>query len=173
MVDTSQSVDAVIQAVPFIDRDLLTPLRFDLVNQVHSYKTIAERYGLGDESGLVAWLQANPAFAQEVAKLRAMFSSDMSAQDRARLKAALASEELIPDIFKLVASPTTSAATKVDGFKQLNRMAGIDGIPAASKDGGGSGTQFNLTINLPTGVEKITTTVVDQPVIEPPQDDGE
>lgn len=167
-------VDALIGSTPILDEKLQNSLRFDLVSQIQSYENIGKRYGFGGEAGLMMFLQANPGFTKEVAKLRAMFSSDMSTQDRARLKALLASEELVTDIFALVSNPANSPAVRIDGFKQLNRMGGVDGLPAVAKDGG-TGTQFSLTINMPDGrSEKIITTVVDQAEIPaPPAEDGE
>lgn len=76
-------------------------------------------------------------------------------------------------IFGIATNPAHTAATRIDAFKQLNRMGGVDGLPPASKDANeGSGTQFSLTINMPDGrTEKIITTVADRPAIDPPSDD--
>jgi hypothetical protein len=168
-------VDQVIQQAgpPTLAPELRLPLRYDLVNKIHDYETIAERYGFGDKAGLIRFLQSEPEFSADVGRLRSLLGSDMSAQERCRLKAAIASEELVARIAGIVANPGTTAAAAIDGFKQLNRMAGVDGIPATGKNGEATpGTQFSLTINMPDGRSETITTVVEAPTaIAPPAED--
>lgn len=170
-----EEVDRILQeSVPSLAPELRLPLRYDLVNKITDYETIGERYGFGGKAGLIKFLHSDPEFCAEVGKMRAAISSDMNAQDRCRVKAAHASEELVAPIAGLVANPATPAATRIDGFKQLNRMAGVDGIPAAGKSGDAApGTQFSLTINMPDGRSETITTVVEAPAaIAPPDEDA-
>ena len=157
---------------PGLDDRQKAALRFDLVSQIASPEIIGNRYNLGGEAGLNQYLRANPSFADDVSRMRSLFSSDMSAQERARLKATLASEELVGDVYHIVTNPNYSPAQRIDAFKQLNRMGGIDGLPAAAKDGAGNtGTSFNLVINMPDGRrETIFATVngEDTPQLEAP-----
>lgn len=162
-------------SVPQLDPQLRQPLRFDLVNKIHDYETIGNRYGLGGKQGLEDYLRSDPEFCAEVGKMRALVSSDMGAEKRCRLKAAIASEELVARIAGIVANPATAGGVAIDGFKQLNRMAGVDGIPAASKDGHAQvGTAFTINFQFSGGrTETLTTTIVEAQAIAPPPDEDE
>lgn len=160
MTSSPNTVDSLLASIPILDDRLLPQLRNDLVNEIHNYDTIGRRYGLGNEAGLFAFLSANRGFAQEVASLRAMLGSDISAQDRCRLKGAIASEDLLSVLYEIATNPANSAAVRVDAVKQTQRMGGVDGLPPASKDGGGAGTTFNVNYHFSTGVQAIATTVV-------------
>lgn len=149
-------------STPELDERQRTALRFDLISQIASEEMLGERYGLGGKQGLDDYLRRYPAFADEVARMRSLFNSDMSVQERARLKGCLASEEALPYMFDIIKDPRQSPSTKVDVFKQINRMGGVDGLPPASKEAASGGTSFNLVINMPDGrQEKILTTTIE------------
>jgi len=165
---SEQEIDRVVSAMQIeLDDDLTGRLIQDVAYRIHAPETIAVRYGFGTVDNLKQYLASHPQVTKETQRLRAIVDSDGSLEARARLKAGFASENLVPQIHGIASDPTKPAGVRIDAFKQLNRMAGLDGMPASAKDGGGSGTQFNLTINMPGGrTEKIVTTVVDQPAIE-------
>lgn len=146
-------------------------LKHEIASNIYGEDVLAKRHGI---KSVRKYLVDHPWLIPEIQLLRAQKSSELSVQDRCRQKAGLASEELIPDMVSVVASPTTSAASKIDAFKQLNRMAGIDGLPAATRDNQAQpGTAFNLTINLPNGKsETITTVVEEQTAIVPTPEDA-
>lgn len=160
MVATFQSVEGLIASIPVLDEKMLPRLRNDIVTQIHNYDTIAKRYGLVDETGLLNFLQANPRFAQEVAQLRALMAGDMSSQDRCRLKGAIASEELVAVLYEIAMNQANSAAVRIDAVKQANRMGGIDGLQPASREGAAAGTPFNINFHFSSGMQAIATTVV-------------
>jgi hypothetical protein len=178
MVDVLESpspVEQLVDAAPVeIDDDMVLRLIYDLAQRIHTAETIAKRYGFQTEPRLKKWLGEHPTVVRQAAKLQAIVNSDRSAEERARLKATFATEELIAPMAAIAGNPTVPAGQRIDAFKQLNRVAGVDGMPVSQKDGGGSGTQFNLTINMPDGrTEKIITTVVDPASLPAPAENDE
>lgn len=133
----------------------------DLAGGIHKPETIAMRYGFRDANHLKAHLRANPWIVERAHRRRALLESDQGTPDRVVLKSSIAVEETIPHIAGIVMNPDAAPKDRIDAFKEL-RQAGAVG--AAAKDGkGGTGTQFNLTINMPGGKqEQLTATVVDQ-----------
>jgi hypothetical protein len=164
-----------LPTTPELPDRLRIPLLHDLAGGLRELEDLGQHYGLGGEQGLRVFLAANPEFKKEAATLRALNKSDMSVQDRGRTKAAHASEELIVDIAAIAANPANAAPVRIDAFKQLNRMAGIDGIANTNKNSeGATGTPFNLIINLPDGKTERLTTVVESPTTAlPAPDDSE
>lgn len=153
--------------------ETLTPgaegqLKHEIASNLYEEDVLAKRHGL---KSIRKYLIDHAWLIPEIKALRAQKASELSVQERCRQKAALASEELIPDIVSVVANPTTSAASKIDGFKQLNRMAGVDGLPAATRDNQAQpGSQFNLTMVFRDRTETISTIVeAPNPTIAPPE----
>jgi hypothetical protein len=77
-----------------------------------------------------------------------------------------ATEELIIPMAGLVADPRTPLSARIDGFKQIQRGAGLDGLSANAKaqQGKDAGQPFNLVINFAGGREAFNlqaTTVVE------------
>lgn len=170
-MDTLSEVEKLVDdAAVELDDDMIWRLIYDLAQRIHDAPTIARRYGFRTEAKLRQYLAAHPTVVAQAAKLKAIVDSDKSTEERARLKAQFATEELIAPMAALAGNPTVPAGQRIDAFKQLNRVAGVDGMPTASKESGGSGTQFSLTINMPDGrTEKIITTVVDPAALPAPE----
>lgn len=147
-----------------LDDELIRGLIYDVAHRIHTYDTIARRYGFIDVADMKAFLNTHPQIVKEAQRLRAIVDGDQSAELRTRLKAAFATEDLIVPMAAICADGKIPPGTRIDAFKQLSRVAGIDGMPATAKDGAAAGTQFSLTINMPDGrTEKIITSVVDPP----------
>src|SRR5215467_79943 len=137
----------VLSENPQQDDALILRLTYDLALRMHSPEVIAKRYGLTDEIELRQYLRDHPAIIQDALKARAVFQSDESTEARIRTKFMRATEQLIIPIAALVADPKTPIAQRIDGFKQMQRGAGVDGAPAAAaKDAKALGSAFNLTI---------------------------
>jgi hypothetical protein len=145
-----------------LDEPLVQRLCYDIALRIHDNAEIGRRYGLGHEAGLRSYLASHPAVFARARNLRALFDSDMSREERTRAKALAATEELIAPIAILAGDTGVPTAQRLDAFKQLNRVAGVDGMPPVSKDGANAGTTFALTIAFADGrTEQIKTTVVD------------
>jgi len=162
-------------AAPELDPRLRIPLLHDLAYGLHEPEDLGRRYGLGGIEGLKRFLHDNPEFRKEAQTLRALKSSDVSVPELGRTMAGHASIELVPDMAGIAADPKHSAAVRIDAFKQLNRMAGIDGVAVANRNSeAAAGTQFNLVINMPDGKTERLTTVVEAPTAAlPAPDDSE
>jgi hypothetical protein len=165
----------VLDSNPQIDDALIQRLKYDLATKTHNYEVIAKRYGLSGVPELFEYLRSHPAVTEDAKKLRALFQSDESIEARVRMRFLVATESLIAPMHNLVADPNTPTNARIDGFKQIQRGAGVDGVPAASRGEGGSpggGTPFVLNINFKNG-ERTTisgTTVVDANEIPGPDD---
>lgn len=159
---------------PQLDDALILRLTYDLATKLHSPEVIARRYGLGGVRELREYLRDHPQVVSAARKMHALFESDGAAEERVRMKFLQATEQLIIPMAGLVADPRTPLAARIDGFKQIQRGAGLDGMSAASRQGkeAQGGQAFNLTINFAGGREMkiVGTTVVDDqtPAIEPP-----
>jgi hypothetical protein len=151
---------------PQLDDALILRLTYDLATKLHKPEVIARRYGLDGREGLKAYLKDHPAVVTRARKLHALFESDAASEDRVRMKFLHATEELIIPMAGLVADPHTPLSARIDGFKQIQRGAGLDGLSAAAKQqqGKDSGQPFSLVINFAGGREKFdlqATTVVE------------
>ena len=164
-MDTQSEVEQLVDAAPVeLDDDMILRLIYDLAQRIHTTDTVAKRYGFGTEAKLKLWLAEHPTVVRQAAKLKAIVESDRSAEERARLKATFATEELIAPMAALAGDPRIPTGQRIDAFKQLNRVAGVDGMPAASKDGKeGGGTQFTINFQFSGGRTESLTTVVDAP----------
>jgi hypothetical protein len=162
----------ILDENPQLDDALILRLTYDLATGMHNGEAIAKRYGLRDGKELREYLRQHPNVVREAQRLRSLFLSDEATEARIRAKFLRATEQLIIPIAALVADPRTPITNRIDGFKQMQRGAGVDGAPpAAMKAAGGGGTPFSLTINFAGGrAEQITgTTVVDADEIPAPR----
>ena len=160
----------VLSENPLLDDALILRLQYDLAIGMHNAEVIARRYGLVDQWSLRDYLREHPNIVHEARKLRAEFLSDSATETRIRAKFLRATEQLIIPIAALVADPRTPVTNRIDGFKQMQRGAGVDGAPAAAaKSEKSGGAAFNLTINFAGGRETriAGTTVVDADDIPP------
>lgn len=162
-----------------LDQMLELRLCDDIAKNIDTADDIAARYGMDGRDGLKAYLRAHPKLVTYANKLKALNDSAMGSEDRARLKAVYASEALISHIAHIAGDKATNAAVRVDAFKQLNRMAGMDGAGSGAKSerGGGAGSggnvPFSVTIILPNRPpEQISATIVDGDLVPPPQVDN-
>jgi hypothetical protein len=165
----SEPLDLVLADNPQLDDALILRMTYDLATGMHNGEVIARRYGLADADQLKDYLRQHPNVVHEAKRLRSLFQSDEATEGRIRAKFLRATEQLIIPIAALVADPRTPINSRIDGFKQIQRGAGVDGVAAGAKDQGRSGAAFSLTINFAGGrdsadrrAEEITgTTVVD------------
>jgi len=106
----------------------------------------------------------NPAFQQLLKEAKATWGADTNAEERIRLKARLALEELLPAHYELAVSQDTPAPARNEAVKTFERLSGM---AAAQKDGSvpGMGERFivNINLGLPGAAPTVT---VDVPALE-------
>jgi hypothetical protein len=163
----------VLDQNPYHDDALIQRLQYDLATGMHQPDEIARRYGLKDKNELRNYLRQHPMLVEEARKIKALFNSAEGTETRVRAKFQRATEELIVPIAHVVRDPLTPVGARIDGFRQLQRGAGLDGVSALARgDGAGrqTGTAFNLTINFAGGRQEVIsgTTVLDADSIPPP-----
>lgn len=175
---TPEEIDNIVDQVLVLDPNtqvedaLIQRLKYDLATKTHTYETIARRYGLGGVEDLFKFLRRHPGIVEDAKRLRATFQSDENVETRVRNLFLHATESLIPTMHNLVESAHTPTAARIDGFKQIQRGAGVDGAPRAAdpRDPRQAGTPFVLNINFRNGQQTRIegTTVLDADEIPPP-----
>jgi hypothetical protein len=161
----------ILDQNPTADDALIARLQYDLATGMHQPDEIARRYGLKDKNELRNYLRQHPMLVEEARKIKALFNSSEGTETRVRAKFQRATEELIVPIAHVVRDPLTPVGARIDGFRQLQRGAGLDGAPTVLRgsDGKSTGTAFNLTINFAGGRQEVIsgTTVLDADSIPP------
>jgi hypothetical protein len=131
---------------PALDDALILRLTYDLATKIHTKPTIAHRYGFKSVGELVAYLAVHPQIVENVKKARALIQSDEGSEARIKLKALQATEELIPATAGIAADPRVAPQQRIDAFKQLSRVSGMDGSAAAVAAARNFGPAFTLNI---------------------------
>ncbi len=119
-------------------------LAWELTAHILPLGEIMKRYNL-DFDGL-AEKKRDPVFRSVIEDYARSWNSSLSAQDRIRIKAALLVEDGLLDIYRILKSPETVAAAKLDAFAALSRAGDVG---PSKKDSVGGGERFAVTINLP------------------------
>lgn len=136
--------DDFLDPNPLLDDALIMRLTYDLAAGIHPPETIAVRYAFPDVAAMRRYLAKHPAIIKEAQKAKALMESDEGSETRVRLKAMQATEALIPATAGIAADPRIAPQQRIDAFKQLSRVSGLD-ASAAAKDGSG-GPAFTLNI---------------------------
>jgi hypothetical protein len=163
------SIDALIDEVivlddnPAVDDALILKLQYDLALQLHPFDEIAIRYGLRTPERLYKYLKGHPNIVAGVKKLRANLESEEGVEARVRLKALAATENLIIPTASIAADPRIPAQQRIDAFKQLNRVGGVDGSQAANKNASTIGANFVLNIHFRNGSDETIVATVAPP----------
>jgi len=167
----------VLDNNPQLDDALILRLQYDLATKTHTYDDIARRYGLTNVAELADYLKTHPNIVTEAKKLRALFNSDRAVEERVRLRFLYATESLIAPMQHIAGDIRTPIGARIDAFKQIQRGAGVDGLPAQQRGaaGGNTGGQpFHLNIIFSNGQR---TQISGTPVIDadeiPPADEEE
>jgi hypothetical protein len=141
---------------PALDDALILRLQYDLAAKIHPRATIAQRYGFNGIGGLLNYLSSHPQIVENVKKTRAIIESDEGSEGRVRLKALHATEALIPAAAGIAMDPRIAPQQRIDAFKQLSRVAAVDGSAAAAMAKAGSGAAFTLNILFRDNPEKLS-----------------
>jgi hypothetical protein len=148
--------DEILDPNPLLDDALILRLIHDLAAGIHTRKTIAQRYGFKDIAGLVKYLTNHPGVVEQIKKARAIITSDEGSESRVKLKALQATEALIPATAGIAADPRVAPQQRIDAFKQLSRVSGMDGSAAAVAASKSFGPAFTLNILFRDNPEKLS-----------------
>lgn len=137
--------DDFLDPNPLLDDALIMRLTYDIAAGIHEGHVLALRYGFPDETALRRYLLKHPQVIRNAQKGRALVESDENTESRVRLRAMQATEELIPATAGIASDPRIAPQQRIDAFKQLSRVSGLDGGGAA-KNAQASGPGFTLNI---------------------------
>jgi hypothetical protein len=132
---------------PLIVKDIsdVTPsLARDLAMDLYTHEEIIDRHGL--DAKTIRRLLKSKTFKAMVAAAKQEWESPGNAKTRAQLKAQLAVEEAIPDIYSIISDEKAPDPARVAAFAQLKEVGKFERQPADAGSGGGPG--FSVIINL-------------------------
>lgn len=138
-------------------------LAMELASGMAKPSDIFARHGYS--RGQIAVLLQNPQFISMLQEAKSNWESNANAEERIRLKAKLALEEILPTHFALATSAETPAAARNEAVKTFERLSGL-AKPEGS--GGSAGERFVVNINLGDKPGEVFT--VDSPALEEPAD---
>ena len=129
-------------------KDLSPKLAMELGAGLSDVDTLKKRYQISDEQ----WeqLRVNPTFRAMVKEAMDTFDGDLNADKRIQAKAAMAAEESLLEIFRMVRDDSIPPSSRIDAHKHLSRLAKID-KPEEMATGNG----FTLNINFSNGAKEI------------------
>ncbi len=134
--------------------DLAPTLARDLAQDLYTMDELIQRHGLNQT--IIRKLLRSKSFKAMVTAARGEWASPGNAKNRAQLKAQLAIEEAIPDMYKIVTDKEEAATARVSAFSQLREVGKFEKAPAEQAGSGGPG--FSVTINLGNNTLKVTGT---------------
>lgn len=133
---------AMVNGVPVSVEDLMAHLAMEIAAGLMTDIELRNYYCIQKPT----WdrLVNNPYFQKMVADAASEISGETNSAKRIVMKARLALEDSIGTIYSMIHTKDTPAAARIEGFKQLARVAGMD-QPESSK-AQGNGFQINITI---------------------------
>lgn len=133
-------------------KDLSLPQTFpraalaaEMAAQIHDTKTIAKRFDI--TLAQLRELTREPAFNKMLEEFTREWESPMNVKERVRLKAAIAAEDGLAELYGIFQDVDLAPAARLDAFKQITTLADVQ--PSRAGDGGGGGG-FQISINLGT-----------------------
>lgn len=139
--------------------NLSAALAMEIASGLSKPSEIFSRHGYSPEDA--ARMLQNPAFQSMLREAKSTWNSDANAEERIRMKARLALEEILPSHYVLAVSPGTPPATRNEVVKTFERLSGM---AATRENGGGSATGERFIVNINLGEAKPTVTI-DAPVL--------
>lgn len=136
--------DAFLDPNPLLDDALIMRLTHDIATGLHEGDDLAARYGFDGVGAMRRYLLRHPRIIVNAQKMKALIDSDEGSEARVRLKAIHATEELIQPTAAIAADPRIAPQQRIDAFKQLSRVSGLDN--SAKVAAGAGGPAFTLNI---------------------------
>ncbi len=136
-------------------------LAFELAAGLSRPTDIFERHGI-DEAGALALL-ADSTFQKLLKEAHQEWTADHNAEERIRMKARLALEELLAPTLAMARDPRIPAPSRTDATKLFERLSGVG---KSESDSGGGGPKFILNLHLGNSEapRQIEGEVIDAPV---------
>ena len=132
----------------------------DLAQDFYLHEEIAERHGLTVD--IIQRLLNSKSFQRMVTAAKGEWAAVGNSKTRATLKAQLAVEEALPDLFRIIQDEKEAAPARVAAFAQLKEVGQFEKAPPERPGAGGPG--FAITINL--GAQSLNVAADLPPVVE-------
>ena len=122
---------------------------------------VFKRFGYSEAEA--ARLIDSGAFRNALKDAKEKWASTDSAEERIRLKALIALEEMMPSLFAMGVDDTINPTARNEAFKTMAKLAGVERGP---QDGGAGGPAFAININLGDTRREIVVNNPVNPAIE-------
>lgn len=129
--------------------DLSAQVAAEIAAGLSTPQEVCARYDISPEQ----WekMRTNPLFRDMVSAAIKEFKGDLNAKKRVQLKAAIAAEDSLPELYAMVYDKNIPASARIDAHKQLTDLAEIGARASRNQDRPDAGDGFTLVINFPTG----------------------
>ena len=134
---------ARVAGQPFLS-DLSAQLAMEIATGLCSVASLMERYDM-TEAGFKRLLGI-PVFQRMVRDAKAKWDADLNANERIRVKAAIALEDSIPAIYDMLHDLDNPANSRIEAAKTLGKFAKAD-TPDAAGAAGGAGFQVIIRLD--------------------------
>lgn len=131
-------------------------LVWELVSDITPKEDVLIRHGM-TPADLKAKLN-NPMFRSAYVEAKRLWSSDMNAQDRIKVKATMMVEDALIDVYRIIKDDTALSVSKLEAFEKLGKLAQVMGQKPSAV-----GERHTIIINVG---EKPTKIEFEQPAIE-------
>jgi len=117
-------------------------LALELVARLEPASSVLARYGITPEEA--ERLLATPTFKAQLREAHQFWNSPENREERIRIKAAMMSEDALPEMHMLLHDGEKPMTARVDLFKTINRLAGLDKTAEGAVGTGG----FRIVMNF-------------------------
>lgn len=151
------------------DRD--AQLAAELAMQLAPTADILDRYGLSVDD--LKFKLSNTQFRQMYQETKRTWESGLSSEERIKLKARMLVEDSLLRVFALIHSEDTPSTARIEAFKQLTKVAGVD----QQQKTGDAGNRVSITLNIGKAARPITIDAIAQRLpgglheVDPDEDD--
>jgi hypothetical protein len=136
-------IQPAITTAPTIDQ-IAPALARDLAQDLYSPEQIIAQHNLDRET--VVALLGSDTFKAMIVAAKQEWATPGNAKSRAQIKAQLAVEESIIDMYQIVQDAKEPATSRVAAFAQLKAVGKFEATPTEQMGSGGPG--FSVVINL-------------------------
>lgn len=124
-----------------VPSDLSAQLAMEIATELCDASTLMKRYGMSGAA--FKQLLSTPAFANMVKEAKAKWDGDMNANERIRVKSAIALEDSIIEIHGMIHDKENPSSSRIEAAKTLGKFAKADAPDAAA-----GSVPFVVNINL-------------------------
>lgn len=118
----------------------------ELAAKINEPSDILEKYGIS--MGEFRFLRELNSFRVAYKEAKLFWNSDANAKERIAVKAGMLVEDTLLDVFDIIKNADANLAARLDAFKQLKEIAGVDARAQAAGAGGGNGQRVFIDINF-------------------------